>query len=122
MNLFRSIGLMKCPNCHKGNLFKKPFSLNTAFDMPEKCEECGHDYFPEPGFYYGAMFVGYIITSISFVGLMLLLIFGMDMTVEKSFLLLILFAVFTYIFFFRFARSVWIHIAPTEKKKKQESN
>lgn len=122
MNLLKSILGMKCPNCHKGNLFHKPFQLKTAFEMPEKCENCNYNYFPEPGFYYGAMFIGYIITSFSFVAFMILFIFGLGMSVEKAFFLLLGFAALTYIFFFRFARSVWIHIAPKDKKSEEKSN
>lgn len=30
--------------------------------MPDHCPECGLSFMPEPGFYYGAMYVSYALT------------------------------------------------------------
>ncbi len=122
MSKLQSVLSCKCPNCNEGSLFKQPFKLSTALEMPEKCENCGLDFFPEPGFYYGAMFVGYIITSILFVGIMIALMFGLGLSVEASFGLLLVFAAVTYIYFFRLARSVWIHISPKVEDQSKKSS
>ncbi|HSZ25415.1 MAG TPA: DUF983 domain-containing protein [Cytophagaceae bacterium] len=52
---------MKCPKCHKGNLFthSNPYNINKIHKMPEKCPECGTPFELEPGFYTGAMYVNY---------------------------------------------------------------
>lgn len=54
----------KCPNCLKGNMFltKNPYSFSNIDKMPEKCPVCEQKFFPEPGFYYGAMYVSYALT------------------------------------------------------------
>jgi uncharacterized protein (DUF983 family) len=54
---------MKCPKCHKGNLFvnSNPYNLPKIASMPEKCPCCGQLFTPEPAFYYGAMYISYFI-------------------------------------------------------------
>lgn len=50
---------LRCPRCHEGNIFtSRALSFQFA-DMPEACPVCGQPTEPEPGFYYGAMFVSY---------------------------------------------------------------
>ncbi|WP_071891020.1 DUF983 domain-containing protein [Hymenobacter sp. PAMC 26628] len=51
---------LRCPRCHEGPLFSHPAYRLTKFaDMPAACPVCGQAYEPEPGFYFGAMFVSY---------------------------------------------------------------
>jgi uncharacterized protein (DUF983 family) len=48
---------LRCPRCHTGPLFTHP-ALSTRFmEMPEACPVCHQTYEPEPGFYYGAMYI-----------------------------------------------------------------
>lgn len=50
---------LRCPRCHEGKLFTSS-ALSVHFaDMPEDCPVCGQPTEPEPGFYFGAMFVSY---------------------------------------------------------------
>jgi uncharacterized protein (DUF983 family) len=54
----------KCPRCRKGDIFTYPvighlFQFNK---MNETCPHCEVRLEPEPGFYQGAMYVGYGIT------------------------------------------------------------
>jgi uncharacterized protein (DUF983 family) len=50
----------KCPRCHKGDIFKYPFSKISKFaSMNSQCPQCGASFTPEPGFYFGALFVSY---------------------------------------------------------------
>src|SRR5947209_8129921 len=64
MSRFNSIFSWKCPRCRKGNLFKHPisFHLGKTLEMNESCPHCGLNLNPEPGYYYGAMFVSYALT------------------------------------------------------------
>ncbi len=51
---------LRCPRCHEGQLFSHPaYNLTKFADMPTACPVCGQAYEPEPGFYFGAMFVSY---------------------------------------------------------------
>ena len=53
----------KCPHCHEGNIFTYPISKISRFNvMNPVCPYCGIRLEPEPGFYQGAMYVGYGIT------------------------------------------------------------
>ncbi len=55
--------VLKCPTCGKEKLFKSnPYVLNNMLDMNARCSNCGEDFQVETGFYYGAMYMSYIIT------------------------------------------------------------
>ncbi|WP_232825715.1 DUF983 domain-containing protein [Algoriphagus litoralis] len=79
--------------------------------MHKNCERCGQSFDPEPGFYFGAMFVSYGINTALFIGVWVLLsIFVKDysLTVLLSLLgiTVILFLPLTY----RISRAIWIAI------------
>lgn len=58
----------KCPRCRKGDIFKHPLSDVLHFaKMNETCPHCGTTFEPEPGFYFGAMFVSYALSVALFV-------------------------------------------------------
>lgn len=53
----------KCPKCRKGNIFKTSlFNLSGFWKMNSHCTVCGVTFEPEPGFYFGAMFVSYALS------------------------------------------------------------
>ena len=53
----------KCPRCWKGDIFQYPISNYLKFSVTNKeCSNCGAYFEPEPGFYYGAMFVSYALS------------------------------------------------------------
>ena len=57
---FRALVEGRCPRCHQGPLFNAPVTNLTRFaEMPTECPACGQTYEPEPGFYYGAMYISY---------------------------------------------------------------
>ena len=101
----------KCPRCRLGDLFETgSFSFSKPLEMPGNCPRCGQSYYPEPGFYYGAMFMSYIITSFFCLGVVGLCILVFDLSVNASFGILIGILAVTFVWFFRTARSVWIHM------------
>ena len=52
--------LGKCPRCRTGDVFMYPISRISKFNVMNKaCPHCGVRLEPEPGFYQGAMYVGY---------------------------------------------------------------
>jgi uncharacterized protein (DUF983 family) len=61
---WRNALFLKCPKCGKGNLFKSkhPYELKKILDMYDACPNCKEDFVVENGFYYGAMYMSYIIT------------------------------------------------------------
>jgi uncharacterized protein (DUF983 family) len=101
----------KCPKCQEGDLFETgTFSFQKPFDMPENCPVCHQKYYPEPGFYYGAMFISYIITGwfcLFFVGFLMLIL---HLSWQAAFALLILTLAILFVWIFRFSRAIWISL------------
>lgn len=86
------------------------FSFSRPFDMDPNCRVCGQDLAPEPGFYYGAMFLSYILSGFFSVGLVALLHWVLDWGLMLSFGTLIAVLALLFVWFFRISRSLWIHI------------
>ena len=91
-------------------MFQSPFRFSQPLAMNKKCTACGQKFEPEPGFYYGAMFISYIFMGFFSLGLTGLLVFYFHFSIEAAFG--VLFAALALIFFWnlRLSRSIWIHI------------
>ncbi|MGC3947654.1 MAG: DUF983 domain-containing protein [Chryseolinea sp.] len=66
----------KCPKCREGNMFAYSAANLSKFNvMNDRCPVCGVRLEPEPGFYQGAMYVGYgfTVALIAIVGVTLYL-------------------------------------------------
>lgn len=109
MNFLASVWNYKCPRCRKGDLFVKPFNMSKPLDMPVTCSVCGQKTSPEPGFYYGSMFLSYIATGFLYLGIVGFLMLILGMSVDRAFIVLIIFVAVTYFKTARLARSLWIH-------------
>lgn len=106
-----SITKLKCPRCHEGDLFEtNSFSFQKPFDMPDECPVCKQSFMPEPGFYYGAMFISYIFMGWFSIGLIALLHWVLDWSTAASFAVLIAFYAISLVWIFRTARAIWINI------------
>lgn len=54
----------KCPRCQSGKVFKyTTANVRNFTDMNENCPVCGLHFEIEPGFFWGAMYVSYTITT-----------------------------------------------------------
>ena len=100
----------KCPRCHEGDLFPTPFDFSTAFKMHDRCANCDQTFMPEPGFYYGAMFISYIGTGFLCLAIVGILILGFGMSINSAFLVLIAIMALLFITVFRISRSIWINL------------
>jgi uncharacterized protein (DUF983 family) len=61
--LVRALLKGKCPRCRQGDMFTHPVTSLSKFNkMNEHCPHCHRRLEPEPGFYQGAMYVGYAFT------------------------------------------------------------
>ena len=65
---------LRCPNCGRGRLFR------GVFRMLLRCPECGLSYFPEQGYYVGAMIINYAATTAVVVTIFLLSLLFPDFT------------------------------------------
>jgi uncharacterized protein (DUF983 family) len=103
------LGQGKCPRCGKGEVFKYS-TLNIHFAaMHDACPTCGATFQPEPGFYFGAMFVSYAFTVAIMVGcsLILWLFFHVGSTTY-----IVAFLVVTFLFTpfsYRYSRLLWLY-------------
>jgi len=104
------IGL-KCPHCRTGELFGTgSFSFSQPFEMHKRCEICNENFFPEPGFYYGAMFLSYIVFSFPCLFLVMFLHWIVGLSTVASMAILCVVAGFGFTYVFRVSRSLWIHM------------
>lgn len=99
---FKTILHKKCPKCNSGNVF------NGLLTMNESCPVCGLSFFPEHGFYLGAMIVSYMITA--GIGLPLMwIIFGklesVMTTIGIAFVLFSLLSIPIY----KYSRLIYLH-------------
>jgi uncharacterized protein (DUF983 family) len=117
MSIFRkssklySILGFKCPKCHLTNLFDTPtFSFKRPFEMKERCEVCAQRFEPEPGFYYGAMFISYIFMGFFCLGFTAFFHWIVGWSINASFLLLLAVVAVFFVYIFRLARAIWINL------------
>lgn len=112
-NKLKSIFGMKCPACLKGDLFvtKNPYRIKGLYTMPENCSCCGEKFTPEPGFYFGAMYVSYGITVGMAVAIMVSNnVFNWNMSIFNKVLLIGSCIFLSIPMLFRISRSIWINI------------
>ena len=102
----------KCPRCRKGDLFvdKNPYHLKRLSVMHENCSCCKQPFEPEPGFYYGAMYVSYgLSVGVFIVNFVLFALFfplpPLVFVLLNTVVLLLLWPVF-----FRLARIIYLNI------------
>jgi len=110
MNIVKSIWNYKCPRCRKGDLFVKPFMMTNPLNMPEKCDHCSQRYMPEPGYYYGAMFISYIWTAWTCLAIIGFCMLVLKWSIGASFALLIFVSAISYFWVARISRSMYIHL------------
>lgn len=83
----KSVVHCKCPKCRKAKLFTygNHYNLSKLFEMPDRCPNCGQDFFIEPGFYLGAMWVSYPFVLLTDVALLAIFFLVFDMSVLGAF-------------------------------------
>lgn len=107
---FKSMWKYKCPRCRQGDLFIKPLKLSDPLAMPKQCQHCGQKTEPEPGFYFGAMYISYIFMSGFILVPTLLLVFLLGWSVEGAMVFAIALMAVSYFRFARGARAFYIHM------------
>ncbi|MCC3152743.1 DUF983 domain-containing protein [Hymenobacter sp. BT770] len=70
---------LRCPRCHQGKLFThSALNLTKFAEMPAQCPVCGQSFEPEPGFYFGSMFItyGFNVAMVLGLGVLIYYVFG----------------------------------------------
>ncbi|WP_077353501.1 DUF983 domain-containing protein [Algoriphagus sp. A40] len=89
----------------KGNLMH-PLRFHK---MNESCAVCGQSFEPEPGFYFGAMFVSYGLNTVIFIAVWVLLALLVENYSLSTLLILLGLTVVVFLpISFRLSRSIWI--------------
>lgn len=112
-SLLASVLTCKCPKCRKGDLFPKGNLMHPLrfHKMNETCPACGQSFDPEPGFYFGAMFVSYGVNTALFIGVWVVLAFLVEDYSLTTLLVLLGLTVVVFLpITFRLSRSIWIAI------------
>ncbi len=86
------------------------FSFNRPFDMHERCPKCNANLMPEPGFYYGAMFMSYIFSAFISLGIVMLTHWVLDYSLLASFFILVGVVAVFFVWWFRFSRAFWLNL------------
>lgn len=107
---------LKCPACRRGNLFRPVNKFTDLFEMHDNCPNCDQQYELEIGFYWGAMYVAYALSSAASLGSTLLFMFIFDLSMMTSFVLMFLLVMLVSPSIFRLARSIWLHAFVKKKE------
>lgn len=108
-----SILTIRCPRCHEGKMFPADTLYNPGkfMKMNANCACCGQSFQPEPGYYFGAMFVSYAINTALFVAVWVALYFLVAEITTTMMIVTLLFVVFGLLpITFRLSRVLWIAI------------
>jgi uncharacterized protein (DUF983 family) len=107
IQIVRRAAHWRCPYCGRGRLFR------GVFRMLPRCAECGLSYFPEQGYYVGAMIINYVATTAVVVAIFLLSVLFRDFTTlstNSKILLWMAFAIVLSLLLVRHSYSFWLGI------------
>ena len=109
---FYSIFKMRCPRCQEGDFFKShPYNLKKAGDIYKNCPKCDLKYSPEPGFYFGALFVSYALGVALFVTFWVAFnLFFEDMAVGLQILIIVIASIVTAPYFYSLSKIIWANM------------
>jgi uncharacterized protein (DUF983 family) len=93
---------LHCPRCGVGQLYAKPFRMES------NCRQCGLQFEREQGYFIGAIYINYAATiTVAIPGFFLLDAFS-SITVEQQLWFWIPFAVVFPLLFFHHSRALWL--------------
>lgn len=101
----------KCPRCRKGDVFPHRLTRLSKFSvMNLECPHCGATFLPEPGFYFGAMFISYAFNVGIFIACGLFLYLAFDHPSDYVYVLVIALAALVLTpLNYRISRILWLH-------------
>lgn len=93
---------LRCPRCGQGRLFRNWIAMNA------ECDHCQLHYEREPGYFLGSIYVNYGLTAL-LVTVFYLTLFATGVVSPQTALWIVAgFAVVFPLWFFRYARSLWL--------------
>ena len=106
-----SIVAMKCPKCHEGDVFetRNPYKKMSA--IHKTCPYCGLRYEKGMGFFFGSMYVSYMLNIALFVTCIVAYFVVLDQYIE-GWLLMTIYVSITVILipvYYRLSRTIWLN-------------
>jgi hypothetical protein len=87
------------------------FYTTKFMNMNERCACCRQPFTPEPGYYFGAMFVSYGINAAFFIAVWVAMYFTMDEIALSSMIIALLLVILGLLpVTFRLSRVLWIYM------------
>ena len=112
-NLVKLILKEKCPNCGKGDVYKKKKHFFELPIMHDRCLDCNYYFDREPGYFLGAMYISYGLAVIQGIITFLTLYFFFPNTPTIWVVLVILAVICLFSFKnYKLSRIIYIHIFP----------
>jgi uncharacterized protein (DUF983 family) len=93
---------LRCPRCGRGPIFRGWFSMHP------RCPACGRLYDRAPGYLLGSIYFNYGVTAMLVVIVYFSLYFSETLTGDQLLVALTAFGVLFPLWFFRYARGLWI--------------
>jgi uncharacterized protein (DUF983 family) len=93
---------LRCPRCGQGRLFRNWIRMNP------RCAACNLRYEREPGFFLGSIYINYGLTALLVTIFYFALYFSHATSPQAGLWIVTAFALVFPIWFFRYARSLWL--------------
>ncbi|NOY42501.1 MAG: DUF983 domain-containing protein [Planctomycetes bacterium] len=100
--LFARALRLRCPACGQTKLFRNRLS------MYDRCEACGRKFDRAPGYLLGSIYFNYGITALLVIVFFFSMFLSQAMSGKALLIVLSLFILLFPIWFFRYARAMWI--------------
>lgn len=114
---------LKCPRCGEGNQFKStnPYKKGEMFEMNTHCGNCGLRFERESGFFYGAMYMSYMLNIGLFVIATVAWYLGVDEMLDWKIFIFgyVALTVLLVPIIYRFSRSIWLLIMVNYEPEKR---
>ena len=93
---------LRCPTCGRGKLFRGWFTMHEA------CPQCGRKFSRGPGFFIGSIYFNYGVTAILLIAMYFTFFFTEVISDAQVMVVLTLVALLFPVWFFRYARALWV--------------
>jgi uncharacterized protein (DUF983 family) len=93
---------LRCPRCGSAGMFSGFFSMHAC------CPGCSLVFEREPGYFIGAIYINYAMTTLIAIAGFLILDALMALALPPQFVLWAVFSAFFPLVFFRYSRSLWL--------------
>jgi uncharacterized protein (DUF983 family) len=93
---------LRCPACGRGKIFCGWFTMHDA------CPRCSRPFQRGPGFFLGSIYFNYGVTALLVIVVYFTCFFSEALTDRQLFLVTIALALLFPVWFFRYARALWI--------------